>query len=202
MTGHADDELKPSTTEGYKVGEKKSVAEYAKLDAEDESLARWKASLGIGAAATTGSIGEPGDTRTVVILELALLIKGRPDVVIDLDQPDAVKNLEKTPFTIKEGAEYRMRVKFRVQHEVISGLRYLQLVKRKKITVDKSDQMMGSYPPNTKENPFYEKTFAEEDAPSGMLYRGTYDALSKFMDDDQKEHLSFKWTFEIKKSWE
>jgi len=69
-----------------------------------------------------------------------------------------------------------MRVKFRVQHEVISGLRYLQLVKRKKITVDKSDQMMvgcptysiaagrvltvrqGSYGPNTKENPFYEKT--------------------------------------------
>jgi len=201
MSGHADDELKPSTTEGYKVGEKKSVAEYAKLDAEDESLARWKASLGIGAT-TTSSISEPGDNRTVVILELALLIEGRPDVVIDLDQPDAVKNLEKTPFTIKEGAEYRMRVKFRVQHEVISGLRYLQLVKRKKITVDKSDQMMGSYPPNTKENPFYEKTFAEEDAPSGILYRGTYDALSKFMDDDQKEHLSFKWTFEIKKSWE
>ena len=34
-------------TQGYKVGEKKSVAEYAQLDAEDESLARWKASLGI-----------------------------------------------------------------------------------------------------------------------------------------------------------
>lgn len=35
-----------------------------------------------------------------------------------------------------------MRVKFRVQHEVISGLRYLQLVKRKGIKVDKSDEMM------------------------------------------------------------
>jgi Rho GDP-dissociation inhibitor len=35
-----------------------------------------------------------------------------------------------------------------------------------------------------------------------MLYRGTYQALSKFMDDDQKEHMSFKWTIEIKKSWE
>jgi len=202
MSAHADDELKPSTTEGYKVGEKKSVAEYANLDAEDESLARWKQSLGIGAAAAGGSIGEPGDKRTVVILELALLIEGRPDVIVNLDEPGAVKALETSPFTIKEGSEYRMRVKFRVQHEVISGLRYLQLVKRKKITVDKSDQMMGSYGPNTKENPFYEKTFAEEEAPSGMLYRGTYDALSKFMDDDHKEHLSFKWTFEIKKSWD
>jgi Rho GDP-dissociation inhibitor len=86
----------------------------------------------------------------VVILELALLIAGRDPVVIDLDKPDAVKNLEKQPFTIKEGTEYQMRVKFRVQHEVISGLRYLQLVKRKKITVDKCDQMMvGARRPNS-----------------------------------------------------
>lgn len=32
---------------GYKPGAAKSADEYAKLDAEDESLARWKASLGI-----------------------------------------------------------------------------------------------------------------------------------------------------------
>lgn len=35
----ADDELKPSTTEGYKVGEKKTLDEYTQLDANDESLA-------------------------------------------------------------------------------------------------------------------------------------------------------------------
>lgn len=35
-----------------------------------------------------------------------------------------------------------MKVRFRVQHEVISGLRYLQLVKRKGIKVDKSEEMM------------------------------------------------------------
>jgi Rho GDP-dissociation inhibitor len=34
-----DDELKPSTTEGYKVGEKKTLDEYTQLDANDESLA-------------------------------------------------------------------------------------------------------------------------------------------------------------------
>ena len=32
---------------GYKPGAAKSADEYARLDAEDESLARWKASLGI-----------------------------------------------------------------------------------------------------------------------------------------------------------
>jgi len=198
----ADDELKPSTTEGYKVGEKKTIDEYANLDAEDESLARWKQSLGIAPGASAGSIGEPGDTRKVVILELSLLIAGRDPVVIDLTKPNAVETLQEHPFTIKEGVEYRMKVRFRVQHEVISGLRYLQLVKRKGIKVDKSEEMMGSFGPNTKENPFWEKTFAEEEAPSGMLYRGHYDAHSKFMDDDHNTHLEFKWSFDIKKSWD
>ena len=35
-----------------------------------------------------------------------------------------------------------------------------------------------------------------------MLYRGTYDAVSRFIDDDKKEHLTYKWTFEIKKNWD
>ncbi|KAL0635831.1 rho GDP dissociation inhibitor [Maublancomyces gigas] len=201
MASH-DDELKPSMTEGYKVGEKKSVDEYANLDAGDESLARWKESLGIGAKSAGSSLGEPGDKRTVVVLQLSLLVEGRPDVIIDLNTSGAVESLKKNPFIIKEGSSYHMRVKFRVQHEVISGLRYLQLVKRKGLKVDKSDEMMGSYGPNAAENPFYEKTFAEEEAPAGMLYRGHYDAISKFMDDDQNTHLSFEWSFEIKKSWE
>ncbi|CAG8835717.1 5019_t:CDS:1, partial [Racocetra persica] len=42
------DELAPSQTPGYKVGEKKTLDEYANLDSTDESLNRWKASLGLG----------------------------------------------------------------------------------------------------------------------------------------------------------
>lgn len=34
----ADEELRPSQTQGYKVGEKKTVEEYAQMDANDESL--------------------------------------------------------------------------------------------------------------------------------------------------------------------
>lgn len=43
---------------------------------------------------------------------------------------------------------------------------------------------------------------AEEEAPSGIIYRGKYEATSRFMDDDKKVHLEFKWGFEIKKSWD
>jgi hypothetical protein len=44
-------------TAGYAPGAKKSLAEYAQLDAEDESLARWKASLGIQAGAAGVPMG-------------------------------------------------------------------------------------------------------------------------------------------------
>lgn len=93
----------------------------------------------------------------MVILNLCLEVKDRPDVIIDLEQPGALEALTSKPFTIKEGAEYSMRVKFRVQHEVISGLRYLQRVKWKGMKVDTSEEMMGSFAPNTESNPVYEK---------------------------------------------
>jgi len=76
-----------------------------------------------------------------VILELALESTGRSDIVIDLTTPSGLDVL-RNPITIKEGAEYRVRVRFRVQHDVISGLKYLQVVKRKGIRVDKMDVMM------------------------------------------------------------
>lgn len=42
----------------------------------------------------------------------------------------------------------------------------------------------------------------EEEAPSGMLARGHYNAVSSFVDDDKKEHLKFEWSFDISKDWE
>ena len=65
----------------------------------------------------------------------------------------------------------------------------------------KSQEMIGSYAPNTKEQPFYEKKFEPDEAPSGMLARGDYNATSRFVDVDQKEHLKFEWAFKIKKDW-
>lgn len=42
---------------GYKLGQKKTIDELANLDAEDESLARWKASLGIVPGAAAAAAG-------------------------------------------------------------------------------------------------------------------------------------------------
>ena len=43
------------TCTGYKPAAGKTVDEYRNLDAEDESLARWKASLGLDAATSGDS---------------------------------------------------------------------------------------------------------------------------------------------------
>lgn len=45
-TQQDDDDFGPEDT-GYKVGQKKTVDEYQELDAGDESLNRWKESLGL-----------------------------------------------------------------------------------------------------------------------------------------------------------
>ncbi|KAK9457112.1 immunoglobulin E-set [Dipodascopsis uninucleata] len=150
----------------------------------------------------TGSMGEPDDMRKVVILRLELIVKGHKGIAIDLENPDALEELKNQPITLKEGSLYKVRVRFRIQHEIITGLRYLQLVKRRGIRVDKSDDICGSYSPNTMDNPYYEKTFLEEEAPSGIIARGTYDVSSKFIDDDKINHLQFSWTLNIKKSWD
>lgn len=61
------------------------------------------------------------------------------------------------------------------------------------------EEMIGSYGPSDKE---YEKKFAPEQAPSGMLARGHYTVRSKFVDDDNVCHLDVSWTFDIKKDWQ
>ncbi|KAF7506870.1 hypothetical protein GJ744_011216 [Endocarpon pusillum] len=198
MASRNEDDLAPSKTEGFKVGEKKTLDEYAKLDQEDEALNRWKASLGLGSGKT---VGDPNDPRKCVIKSLALEVQGRPDITIDLSAPGAVETLKNKPFTIKEGCRYQMKAIFVVQHEVLSGLKYVQALKRKGIRVGKDEEMIGSYPPNTTDKPTYEKKFAPEEAPSGMMARGHYEAVSKFIDDDDVTHLKFEWSFDITKDW-
>jgi len=195
----AEDDLAASKTEGYKIGEKKTLDEYTKLDENDESLNRWKASLGLATGAPLAIT--PGDTRRCIIQTLALEVEDRPDIVIDLTTPNALETLKQKPFIIKEGSKYRTKATFKVQHDILTGLKYIQLVKRKGIRVGKDQEMLGSYAPNTVDKPSYEVKFHPEEAPSGMLVRGNYNAISRFVDDDDNTHLQFEWSFVIAKDW-
>lgn len=70
---------------------------------------------------------------------------------------------------------------------------------RKGIQVDKSKFMVGSYGPK---ETAHEYLTPIDEAPSGMLVRGSYTVESKFTDDDRNSILEWKWKFEIKKDWD
>jgi Rho GDP-dissociation inhibitor len=107
-------------------------------DQNDESLRKWKESLGLG---TGNDLSDPTDPRKCIILSLGLEVEGRDDIIIDVSQPGQLEKLKEKPFTIKEGATFRMKVKFRVQHQILSGMKYLQVVKRLKMS-QKSQEMI------------------------------------------------------------
>lgn len=196
-----EDDLVPESVEGYTVGEKKTIDEYTKLDAEDESLAKWKASLGLSANSSAYPV-KAGDKRTVVIVEMALTFPEDPrkeSIVIPLEDASGNSISKDIKFTIAEKSVYELQIKFRVQHEIITGLKYLHSVKKAGIRVDKLEEPLGSYAPNTTDKPFYEKSLGAVEAPSGMLARGSYSAVTKFVDDDKTVHLSFPWSFQITK---
>ncbi|PCH41298.1 E set domain-containing protein [Wolfiporia cocos MD-104 SS10] len=199
-TPHEEEDFAPTTTPGYKPTAAKTVDEYAQLDANDESLARWKASLGIvpGAAVAAGE----GPKVTVLTLELASpTLPAGKHLSLNIQDPEQLVNVKKNPITIKEGVEYNVRISFKVNHSIISGVRYMQVVKRSGVRVDKMEQMLGSYGPHPK-GEAYIKNFDPEESPSGMLARtGTYNVRSRVVDDDGEVYADWDWSFKLAKEW-
>ncbi|OQV13256.1 putative Rho GDP-dissociation inhibitor 1 [Hypsibius exemplaris] len=180
----------------YKAPAQKKLEDILATDQEDESLQKYKAAL-LGTAASKASvIVKPDDPRRVLVQSLQLVVDGRPDVTIELTDLNNVKGKK---FTMKEGAQYRLRINFYVQREIVCGLKYVQKVQRMNISLDKTTHMVGSYPPALEMHSFMTPM---EEAPSGMMARGTYQIKSLFTDDDQHEHLKWEWVLDIKKDWE
>ncbi|KAG8942989.1 hypothetical protein FRC04_003275 [Tulasnella sp. 424] len=206
MSSHQDDDaadLQPTFAEGFKLGAKKvskpTVDEYAELDKDDEALNRWKASLGIGASAAAAGSG-PKVTILSLFLTSPTLPPGKT-IEMKLADPKAVEAFKKNPVSIKEDVEYNVGIRFQVNYDVISGLRYIHVVKRSGIKVDKLEQMIGSYGPKPDGTP-YESNFPTEESPSGMLARsGTYNVKSRIVDDDGTVYADFEWAFKLTKEW-
>ncbi|XP_075879966.1 rho GDP-dissociation inhibitor 1 isoform X3 [Nelusetta ayraudi] len=180
------------TPVNYKAPAQKTLEEIQKLDQDDESLRKYKETLlGSTVANIDPSIPNVQVTRMTLICESA------PNPLV-LDLTGDLENFKKTPFTLKEGVDYRMKINFKVNREIVSGLKYFQNLFRKTVRVDKSQYMVGSYGPRAEE---HEYLTVVEEAPKGMLARGTYMVKSKFTDDDDNNHLSWEWSLAIKKDW-
>uniref|UniRef100_A0A8V1AJR8 Rho GDP-dissociation inhibitor 1 n=1 Tax=Gallus gallus TaxID=9031 RepID=A0A8V1AJR8_CHICK len=165
----------------YKPPAQKSIQEIQELDKDDESLRKYKEAL-LGAVTVTAELH----------LWLPGLKQSFTFCVGDLE------SYKKQAFVLKEGVEYRIKISFRVNREIVSGLKYIQHTFRKGVKIDKTEYMVGSYGPRAEE---YEFLTPMEEAPKGMLARGSYNIKSKFTDDDKTDHLSWEWNLTIKKEW-
>jgi len=185
----------------YKVSKKVGINDLLGMDKEDESLRKYKESL-LGQA-SKDVYAPKDDPRRVVITELKVTCDGRPggEIIYNLEKKEALEKLKESPFTLKEECQYKITVTFRVQHEIVSGLKYSNVVSRLAIKA-KDETMIGSFAP---QKDTYHVTFPRngwEQAPKGMMARGKYKAKTQFIDDDKQVHLEYEYAFEIKKDWD
>jgi Rho GDP-dissociation inhibitor len=144
----SDDETEG--TPGYKVSKKVDMGTIMQMDAEDESLRKYKEAL-LGKALSADvarafpvtllcvKLGvliislASDDPRRVVIKEMRVIVKDRPggDIVYDLASRGSEEKLKETPFTLKEKCEYKIQVSFKIQHEIVAGLKFINMVYRK-----------------------------------------------------------------------
>ena len=132
----------------YEAPKKVDLKDLVNQDQEDESLRKYKEAL-LGAAAS-GDVNSPSDDpRRVVVVKMRVLFDDRPDgdIEYDLDTEAKLAAMKEKPFQLKEGCKYKIEVTFRVQHEIVSGLKYVNAVYRKGVRVDKQNTMLGSFGP-------------------------------------------------------
>jgi len=141
------------------------------------------------------------DHRRVVISEFAVIFKDHePSQKWTFNSAEDLQKAKKTPLVIKEKAEYKFRVSFRVQHNVVLGLKLVNTVSSLVKTV-KDTQMFGSYAPSNTFKAFEFPTDGWHEAPSGVGFRGDYKAKMSFTDDDGADHLTFDYVIKIAKDW-
>jgi len=195
------EEVEEEKSPDYKVSKKVAVDELLKMDKSDESLKKYKEQL-LGAAAKE-VFSPKDDPRRVVIEQMKVTCEGRPggDIIYTLETKESLDKMKENPFALKEGCNYKITVVFRVQHEIVTGLKYVNTVTRKGVKVAKDDTMIGSFAPQKQAYSVVFPRNGWEEAPKGMLARGSYKAKSQFVDDDKQCHLEYEYAFDIKKDW-
>jgi len=169
-------------------------------DSEDESLRKYKESL-LGAAAT-GDLGDASDTRKLVVTEFRVLFEdaAAADAVFDLSTDAGVAELQSKGLSIKEGANFKFQLSFRVNHELLEGLKFVNKTKRAMIG-QTEELMIGSYAPATAAHVFVFPRYGWNECPKGMMYRGKYTSSDSFVDTNGVSHAEYSYPLVIGKTW-
>ncbi|XP_070837860.1 rho GDP-dissociation inhibitor 3 isoform X2 [Chaetodon trifascialis] len=170
----------------------KSLMEIQEMDKEDESLVKYKNTL-LGLVPVASDVSVPN----VQVSRMTLLCDEAPEP-ITVDLTGDLKAIKEQSLVLKEGAKYRIKIEFKVSREIVAGLRYNHVVRRKGIIVDKKSYMVGSYGPKAEAHTFLSPV---NDAPIGILARGRYEIHSRFSDDDRNVILDWEWNLDVNKDW-
>eukprot|EP00063_Salmo_salar_P074258 XP_014049093.1 PREDICTED: rho GDP-dissociation inhibitor 1-like [Salmo salar] len=109
----------------YKPPAQKSLQEIQELDKDDESLRKYKEAL-LGNAAAAADPNAPN----VQVTRLTLMCETAP-LPLTLDLQGDLESFKKQSFVLKEGVEYKIKISFKVNKEIVSGLKYAQQTYRK-----------------------------------------------------------------------
>jgi Rho GDP-dissociation inhibitor len=170
-------------------------------DAEDASLVKYKESL-LGAAAH-GDVGDSTDPRRMYVTEFAVIFapeEGRPEIVHKLDTDQGIAKLTAEGIKMKEGCKFKFRVSFRVNHDILAGMKFTNTVSTTLMN-DEETLMIGTYPPAATPHTFEFPRFGYNEAPAGMLFRGKYKVKNAFRDSDAVKYLEFGYELTIAKTW-
>ncbi|XP_072798164.1 rho GDP-dissociation inhibitor 3 [Vicugna pacos] len=187
------DEALDEAVPEYRAPGRKSLLEIQQLDPDDESLVKYKQAL-LGPVPPVVDPSLPN----VQVTRLTLMSEQAPGPII-MDLTGELAALKNQVFVLKEGVDYKVKITFKVNKEIVSGLKCLHHTYRRGLRVDKAVYMVGSYGPSAQE---YEFVTPVEEAPRGALVRGTYVVTSFITDDDRTPHLSWEWGLHIRQDWE
>ncbi|KAB1254063.1 Rho GDP-dissociation inhibitor 1 [Camelus dromedarius] len=163
----------------YKPPAQKSIQEVQELDQDSERLRKYREAL-LGRVAVSADRSVPD----VVVTRRTLVCSTAPGP-LELDLAGDLESFKKQSFVLKEGVEYRIKIAFRVNREVMSGMKYIQHTYGKGGGIDETAYVVGSYGPGRR----------------STLAHGPYNIKSRFTDDDRTYHLSWEWNLTIKKEW-
>ncbi|XP_006103760.2 rho GDP-dissociation inhibitor 3 [Myotis lucifugus] len=186
------DEVLDEAVPGYRAPGRKSLLEIQQLDPDDESLAKYKRVL-LGPLLPAVDPSLPN----VQVTRLTLMSEQAPGPMT-MDLTGELAALKNQVFVLKEGVDYKVKITFKVNKEIVSGLKCLHHTYRRACEWTRLCTWWAVMGPRAQE---YEFVTPVEEAPRGALVRGAYVVTSFFTDDDRADHLSWEWALHICQDW-
>ncbi|MFD5428218.1 hypothetical protein [Streptomyces sp. NPDC127084] len=141
--------------------------------------------------------------RDFELLAVTIQVEGRPDVPVplavgDRDDDTAGRTPEPVRITLKEGAEFRLRLEFRVPtRDDVEGLKFIDERTRQGVVVVHTETHLGDY----RQGGPYEIVLPPVHLPTGHLARDFYECAGTFVDAAGRELGRETYGLELTKEW-